>query len=205
MPYSVCSLSILITTSVLNSASDRLAISISFSSFFLGFCSVLSFGPYFFASSIWQPPCICFYVVGRAALTPCFSSMTYVAKAPVNYVRQSLRELPGWGNLLHCCPSSCCPGVCIHSKSMQALLVAKIQQFLLLSQPPLVFTARDNGDLSFRCWNPGLCGLAWGWYCSFLGIPANFYPPHMNVGPSVPLPLLCHHLSVPYCLSVPSP
>ena len=29
---------------------------------FLGFCSVLTFGPYFFVSSIWQPPlCLCLY------------------------------------------------------------------------------------------------------------------------------------------------
>ena len=51
-------LSILIT-SVFTSASDRLAISVSFSSF-SGFFSVLSFGPYFFVSSLWQPPCVCF-------------------------------------------------------------------------------------------------------------------------------------------------
>ena len=41
---------------------------------FLEFCSVLSFGPYFFVSSFWQPPCVCFCVLGRAALTPCLSA-----------------------------------------------------------------------------------------------------------------------------------
>ena len=45
-----------LTNSVLNSASDRLEISVLFSFLFLGFCSVLSFGQYFFVSSIWQPP-----------------------------------------------------------------------------------------------------------------------------------------------------
>ena len=62
------SLSILIT-SVLNSASDRLLISISFI-FFLEFYSVFSFGPYFFVSLFWQPSCVCFCVLGRAALIP---------------------------------------------------------------------------------------------------------------------------------------
>ena len=62
-------------TSVLNSASDRLLISISLA-FFLKSCSVLSFGPCFFVSSFWQPPCFCFYVLGRAALTLCLGSMT---------------------------------------------------------------------------------------------------------------------------------
>ena len=59
-PYSIISVSILIT-SVLNSASDRLAISFLLSFFFLEFWSVLSFGTYFFVSSIWQPPCVFVY------------------------------------------------------------------------------------------------------------------------------------------------
>ena len=59
---SLSSLSILIT-SVLNSAPDRFLISIFF--FLVLFpesWSVLSFGPCFFVSSFWQPPCVCFYV-----------------------------------------------------------------------------------------------------------------------------------------------
>ena len=40
--------------------------------------------------------------------------------------------------------------------------VLKIWQFLPLPQPRLVFTARSYGDLSFWCWNPVLCSLAWG-------------------------------------------
>ncbi|KAF6088476.1 hypothetical protein HJG60_008301 [Phyllostomus discolor] len=59
------------TTSVLNSASDRLHISILFSSF----SGVLSFAPCFFVSSFWQPPCVCFYVLGRPAFTPCLGSV----------------------------------------------------------------------------------------------------------------------------------
>ena len=40
--------------------------------FFLGFCSILSFGPYFFVSLIWQPPCVC--VLSRATLISCLST-----------------------------------------------------------------------------------------------------------------------------------
>ena len=69
LPYSVSSRSILIT-SILNSACDRLAIFFCLV-LFLVFCSFLSFGLCFFVSSIWQPPCVCFCVLGRAALTPC--------------------------------------------------------------------------------------------------------------------------------------
>ena len=71
LPYSVSSRSILIT-SILNSACDRLAIFFCLV-LFLVFCSFLSFGLCFFVSSIWQPPCVCFCVLGRAALTPCLS------------------------------------------------------------------------------------------------------------------------------------
>ena len=62
------SLSILIT-SVLNSASGRLLVSTLLSSF-SEFCSVLSFGPCFLVSSFWQPPCVCFYILGRATISP---------------------------------------------------------------------------------------------------------------------------------------
>ena len=70
-------------------------------------------------------------------------------------------------------------------------LPAKIRQFLPPSQPPLVFTARGNGDLSSQCWNPGLCCLAWGWD---LSLPK--YPSRVNTGLSVPLP-------PPLCTTVP--
>ena len=68
LKVSLTSLCILIT-SVLNSASCSLLVSILFNSF-LEFCSVLSFGPCYFVSSFWQPLCVCFYVFGRAATSP---------------------------------------------------------------------------------------------------------------------------------------
>ena len=61
--------------SVLNSASDRLPISNSFSSL-LEICSVLSFGLCFFVSSFCQPPNVVFYVLGIVAMTPCVGSMS---------------------------------------------------------------------------------------------------------------------------------
>ena len=63
------SLSIL-KTSVLNSVSIRLLASMLFRVFFLTFCSVLSFGTCFLVSSFWQPPSVCFYVLGRVATSP---------------------------------------------------------------------------------------------------------------------------------------
>ena len=41
----------------------------------------------------------------------------------------------------------------------------KSSSFLLLPQPPLVFIVISYGDLSSRCCNLRLCGLACGWDC----------------------------------------
>ena len=93
------SLSILIT-SVLNSASDRLVISISFSSFpGVLLCSFI--GPYFFVSLIRQPPCVCFCVLGRAALTPCLSSVAYYRRDTCKLCG-ALDKAPGWAAQFHC-------------------------------------------------------------------------------------------------------
>ena len=54
------SLSILVT-GVLNSAPERLLISISFSSF--SRVLICSFIWVTFVSTFWQPPCVCFYVI----------------------------------------------------------------------------------------------------------------------------------------------
>ena len=48
--------------SVLNFAPGTLPVSILFSSFFLEFCSVLSFGACFFVSPFWLPLCFCFSI-----------------------------------------------------------------------------------------------------------------------------------------------
>ena len=90
-PSSINSLDILIN-SVLNSASGRLVISILFSSC-AGFYSVLSFGPYFFFSSIWQPPCVCFCVLGRTALNPCVSSTAYCRKGTCKLCEEELNVI----------------------------------------------------------------------------------------------------------------
>ena len=78
-------------------------------------------------------------------------------------------------NLLPICDqhsSSCYPGAKSQRDGFPYMLslcgsfkwsILKIWQFLLLPQPPMVFTARSYRDLSSSCWNPGLCSLAWGW------------------------------------------
>ena len=48
----------------------------------------------------------------------------------------------------------------------------KIWQFLMLSQPPRIFTDRNYGDLPSQRWNPRLCGLAWGWDPSLSRYPS---------------------------------
>ena len=56
-------------TSVLKSASSRVLVSILLSSFSgVLFCSFI--WDVFVASSFWQLPCVCFYKLGRAAMTP---------------------------------------------------------------------------------------------------------------------------------------
>ena len=76
---SLSSLRILIT-SVLSSVSDRLLIFILFSSFsgVLICCFIWAM----FLCSFWQPPCVCFYVLGRAAGTPCLGSMAGCSTCP---------------------------------------------------------------------------------------------------------------------------
>ena len=64
----------MIITTVLNSASDRLLISILFSSFS---------GPCFFVSSFWQLPYVCLCVLGQALMTPCLGSVAQYSRSPI--------------------------------------------------------------------------------------------------------------------------
>ena len=54
-----------------------------------------------------------------------------------------------------------------------------LQNFLLLTQSPLVFAARTYGDLSSWHWNPGLRGLVWGWDFLLLRYPSQIFIHHM--------------------------
>ena len=65
--FPLSSLSILIT-SILNSMSSNY-LSPFCLVLFMEFCSVLSFGPRFFVSSFWLPPCVCVYVLGGTAMS----------------------------------------------------------------------------------------------------------------------------------------
>ena len=90
--------------------------------------------------------------------------------------------------LLLCCLSK------VHSKSMWALQVAKIWQFLLLPQSLLVFTARSNGVYLPSARTMGCAVWPGVRIAQSQGILPGFYPPHLNVGPSVPPPLPLHLL-----------
>ena len=55
--------------------------------------------------------------------------------------------------------------------------ILKSQQFL-----SLVFTARSYEDLCSLHWNPGLCGLVWGWDCSPSRCFSKFLPTTCGCG-----------------------
>ena len=56
-----------------------------------------------------------------------------------------------------------------------------LQQFLPLTQSPLVFAARSCGDLSSWHWNPGLAGLVCGWDSSLARYPSQIFIHHTCV------------------------
>ena len=64
------------------STADRLLISMLFI-LSLEFCSFPSFEPHFFVSSFWQAPCVCFYVLGRAAMSPGLGRVALCSWCPV--------------------------------------------------------------------------------------------------------------------------
>ena len=55
---------------------------------FLEFCSVISLGTRFFISSFWLPPCVYFYVLGIAALSPGLGIVALRSRCPVGPVVQ---------------------------------------------------------------------------------------------------------------------
>ena len=73
----------------------------------LEFCSVLSFGPHFFVSSFWQPPCVYFCILDRDALTLCLSSVAYCRKVHwevqwggvLGNCQDRATHVPGWWSL----------------------------------------------------------------------------------------------------------
>ena len=97
LPYSMNSQSILITN-VLNSVSDKLAISVLFSSFW-GFILFFHLGHIYLSSQFSSIPV--FVSVYEVEL------LWLPVKAPVNCVWWSLLQLPEWGNLLHCFVALC--------------------------------------------------------------------------------------------------
>ena len=143
---------------------------------FLEFKSVLLFGLSFFVSSFWQPPCVCLYILGRAAMTPCLGQLPL------------LPLLSGWKLSPSSCPDDTWVSPCVplvpfkllpQCWSSEGLSLGKsvfgfferncleLQKFFLLPQFPLVFAARSYGNLSSWHWN-----LGWGWDSSLLTYPS---------------------------------
>ena len=104
------------------------------------------------------------------------------------------RHLPCFQPLYLLPISSCCPGAESQSGCVLYVESPENQQFLLLHQTLLVFTARSYGDLSSWYWNPGLDCAVWpgAGIAHSPGSPPNFYPLHVNVGLPIPLPPLLH-------------
>ena len=72
----------------------------------------------------------------------------------------------------------------------------RILQFLSLTQPPLVFTARNYEDVSSWHWSPGLGGLVWGWDPLLPRYPSTLFLPYVGLGPACSTSP-CAHPSTP--------
>ena len=107
---SLSSLSIL-TNNVLNTASNRFLISISFSFFSWSFDLFFSFGPCCLVSSFWQPPCVCFYVLGGAAMSPGLCRVALCSRCLTGL--SGAVYLVNWSRCSRCVPyvSCVCPPV----------------------------------------------------------------------------------------------
>ena len=75
----------------------------------------------------------------------------------------------------------------------------EIWQFLPPPQPLLVFIVRSYGALSSWSWNPGLCGLVWGWDSSLPRCPSRFLSTTWECGAahSITTPSPSHTASLP--------
>ena len=52
---------------------------------FLRFCFILSFGTYSFISSFFLTLCVCFYVLGRSAISPCLERVALCRRYPLGF------------------------------------------------------------------------------------------------------------------------
>ena len=119
---------------------------------------------------------------------------------------QSLHPLP----ICDCCPSSCCPdcprvGGFVYvpgSPAKSAVLSATLT-------PTGFYSQKIRSFIFPWCWNPELLSLAWCWDCTLQRCPSDFYPPYVNVEPSVLLattatssvPAHCMFSTMALCLS----
>ena len=129
---------------------------------FLEFWSVLSFGPCSFISSFWQPPCLCFCVSGRAALTPCL----WCSRCPVGYSGTASHVIQagylrctfrvGW---LH-------PPLAVEP---WLLLVDEWEGFTLVNQRGWLSVTTDHQPLpSVEDRRISCAGASWWWFSSMI-------------------------------------
>ena len=62
---------------------------------FLEFCYFLSFGPCFILSSSWQPPCVCFFVLGRVAFSSVLVAWPIIKSTHVGWRNRALDNHQG--------------------------------------------------------------------------------------------------------------
>ena len=111
--------------------------------------------------------------------------------------------------ICHWCPSSCCPGagdlrewVCVRPKTIVGPLKGGTWEScsFFCHPPPLVFITRSYGDLSSWHWNPGLCGLMWGWDSPLLRYPSGFLSTRHGCGTAHSPPPRLHASAPTTCL-----
>ena len=112
---SLNSLSILVTIA-LNSVPGSLLAYISFNTFFLETSPILSLGTYFFAFLFWLPPYFCFYVLGRAAMSPGLGRVALYSRCPIGSGVTAFLVI--WAECSRCSPC----GLCVLSCCSWALI-----------------------------------------------------------------------------------
>ena len=95
----------ILITITMTSISYKLHCAISFGPFFLEISPVLSYGACFFVAPFWLPLCVCFYVLGRSAMTPSLCAIALCSRCPVG--SSDSVSLITWAG---CSRNVCCVG-----------------------------------------------------------------------------------------------
>ena len=154
----------------------------------------------------WNNPLHCFVALcggrdWRGACAAAWLLRVCWALTPVTSPTPCIRLVP----LLHCCPGVN-PGVggfvyVLRPRELFKWSFLKIRLFLPLLQPPLVFMARRDRDLS--SWPGTLGSVVWPvvWITCSQDIPSSFFY-HTWMWDQL-CPFCCHCLSLPHDISSP--